>query len=689
MVWNTLSFDPDSVASTSDVASSAMDLAASASDAASSATDKAAAASAAAATAAGKASDASSAVAARSAIWDKASAASSAVIVAAAAASDAGSKASLALGTFRKLGYDAQTGTFTVGNIITGATSGATAVIFEDTGTFLYLTNIVGTFQDDEIIYESALGGELVLNGGFETAGAGGADVFENWGEVASDGSIVDEGSLVHAGSHACKLTQGASIGTQIASDVITTVVGNYYKLSFWTRGDGTNQGIFVVTGAGISQQWTGVPGADYTEVVACGVADGISSYIYFKPGIVNGHIAYYDDASFKQITNAALANGTVTYDDWGAWLDITNTEVARFLSEDEGDEHANEVSISIQVKAVDTFGNESSESEISAVTLGLNILPTDIDEFSITASKIFTKIPILDGDSWTDDSDNGTPSSAEGYVWWNTHTIYYNGIAYVIETGNTDLRYIFWVNGSTAYSSSNTNPTLTDGDFIIAVNNNGAHDLAWNAIANQVIGSAYIQNLAVLNEHVSNLAADKINTGTLEGINIIGNTIKTAASGKAVIITSDGIALYVPTTTGKWDTFKWGDGTKYGTGYLAFIHHSSGLIPFYIQSEQIVADFHFFNRSADPTGVATIGDFAFAEGKPKFCTAAATPGTWKSVLEIEQQAHEADAVTSHSIADASETVDRSDIEDKLDALGTKINAILAKLETTKLFADT
>ena len=47
MAWTSVSFDPDSVASTSDVASSAMDLAASASDAASSATDKAAAASAA------------------------------------------------------------------------------------------------------------------------------------------------------------------------------------------------------------------------------------------------------------------------------------------------------------------------------------------------------------------------------------------------------------------------------------------------------------------------------------------------------------------------------------------------------------------------------------------------------------------------------------------------------------------
>jgi len=97
MGYASVSFDPDSVASNSDAASSALAAAAAASDAASSAGvaaakgsaasskiadksatwDKASAASSAVIVAAGKASDASSAVAARSAIWDKASAASS------------------------------------------------------------------------------------------------------------------------------------------------------------------------------------------------------------------------------------------------------------------------------------------------------------------------------------------------------------------------------------------------------------------------------------------------------------------------------------------------------------------------------------------------------------------------------------------------------------------------------------
>jgi len=372
-----------------------------------------------------------------------------------------------------------------------------------------------------------------------------------------------------------------------------------------------------------------------------------------------------------------------VETDEWSSWVNTVSVEVMRVLTETEQDDHSTEALIYFEVKAVDTFGNESSVSSTSDTTLGLNIQPTDIDDFAITASKIFTKIPVLDGDSWTDD----TPDTNS--VTWNDHTIYYNGAAYPIAAGSTGLKYIFWLNGDPTYSSSDTNPTLTDGDFIIAVNVNGAHDLAWNAIANQVIGSAYIENLAVLNEHVSDLSANKINVGTLQGIDIVGNMIRTSSdpTKKAIIITSEGIALYVPATTGKWGTFKWGDGTQYGTGFLAFIHHSSSLVPFTIQSEQIVADFHLYNRGSDPTGVAAIGDFAFSEGKPKFCTGAGTPGTWKSVIEINQQAHEADAVTSHTIADTGETVDRSDIEDKLNAIGTKINNILSKLESGEHFA--
>ena len=66
------------------------------------------------------------------------------------------------------LDYDTQTANFTVGDVLTGGTSGATARIIADsdagaTGS-LTLRDIVGTFQDDEIITDPS-GGSADVNG--------------------------------------------------------------------------------------------------------------------------------------------------------------------------------------------------------------------------------------------------------------------------------------------------------------------------------------------------------------------------------------------------------------------------------------------------------------------------------------------------------------------------------------------
>lgn len=87
MAFDSVSFDPDSVASNSDAASSALAAAAAASDVASSA-----------AVAAAKGSDASSKIAAKSATWDKASAASS-VAAAAIPKANINAKGDLIVGT--------------------------------------------------------------------------------------------------------------------------------------------------------------------------------------------------------------------------------------------------------------------------------------------------------------------------------------------------------------------------------------------------------------------------------------------------------------------------------------------------------------------------------------------------------------------------------------------------------------
>jgi hypothetical protein len=95
------------------------------------------------------------------------------------------------------LAYDAQTANFTVGLVITGATSGATARITADsdsggTGT-LTVKDIIGVFLDNEIITDTstgsatvngtlthqnavALGSTVVVSTAVETVGGYGAD---------------------------------------------------------------------------------------------------------------------------------------------------------------------------------------------------------------------------------------------------------------------------------------------------------------------------------------------------------------------------------------------------------------------------------------------------------------------------------------------------------------------------------
>ena len=151
----------------------------------------------------------------------------------------------------------------------------------------------------------------------------------------------------------------------------------------------------------------------------------------------------------------------------------------------------------------------------VSATTVGIS--PTDISDFALTASKTFTKIPVLENDAWTDNSP------AAGKIAWNQHNIAYNGAWYQVAAGNsnTTSHYVYWFVGHTGGSGTVANPyitsytvavsapTLDDTKFIIATNVAGVHSLAWNSMANQVIGSAYILDAAITNAKIGLLAVD------------------------------------------------------------------------------------------------------------------------------------------------------------------------------------
>lgn len=166
-----------------------------------------------------------------------------------------------------------------------------------------------------QIIAPPVYGNELIVNGGFETAGVGDPDFFGTWLEYAGTGAIANEATNFRSGAHAVKLSYVAS--SSYIRQPVTVTAGASYYVSFWTRGDGTHQGqyrIYDVTNAA----WiaaaidTGVTGTDYALVSGTFTAPagctGASLYLY-SPISAAGD-AYFDDVSIKQITTASINNG-------------------------------------------------------------------------------------------------------------------------------------------------------------------------------------------------------------------------------------------------------------------------------------------------------------------------------------------------------------------------------------------
>jgi len=156
----------------------------------------------------------------------------------------------------------------------------------------------------------------------------------------------------------------------------------------------------------------------------------------------------------------------------------------------------------------------------VSATTTGVDA--TNIDDFAVTATKMFTNTVILTADIWTDNSP--TPGST---IAWNAHSIVYNGASYPITAGSTALAYIYWTVGNTTYTASATHPTLGNTSFMIAINTAGVHTLVWNSSANMVIGSAFIANAAITNAKIGLLAVTNANINDLSAVKITAGKIQ------------------------------------------------------------------------------------------------------------------------------------------------------------------
>lgn len=158
-------------------------------------------------------------------------------------------------------------------------------------------------------------GPELVLNGGFETATGtaddGTGDTFTSWTANSTGTSRQEITADAHGGTKGLLLVRPAgSGGNASVKQLFTVVPGDIIRLTFWTKGDGTNAGRYFVrdesnvaniiattsTGVTASTTWTMV-GATFTVPAGC-----TSVGLYLFAGAVDNTSAKFDDVSCRKL---------------------------------------------------------------------------------------------------------------------------------------------------------------------------------------------------------------------------------------------------------------------------------------------------------------------------------------------------------------------------------------------------
>jgi hypothetical protein len=266
----------------------------------------------------------------------------------------------------------------------------------------------------------------------------------------------------------------------------------------------------------------------------------------------------------------------------------------------------------------------------------------TDRYPTALTVGPPNTDTPVYSGIVFSDDLVNKQVS-------WTAGTIYYKGTGYAITAGSSGTpKYVYWDQGGSP-TTFNASDTLADGvgphKFIRCVNDNGvAHvigegELYWGEML-------VTETLSALSAQLGDVVA-----GSLNGTQITGGIIRTATSGKRLVMDSNGLRLLYSGGGGLYGTTgnggsnlvygtsgSGGSNAIYGSGMLASLNHANENVPFYVHSETNYGEMHHPDRSSAPSGAAEIGDTCVRDGTVHVCTSAGTPGTWEPATRYEDR---------------------------------------------------
>lgn len=152
---------------------------------------------------------------------------------------------------------------------------------------------------------------ELLSNPGFETFTGteddGTSDDFASWDEIDTDdpsGDIVEAVTTVHGGSYAVKITRTA--GTPyVRQRNITVAPQKLYRFTAWTRGDGSNDGHFIIRDATNAVNTVtdsfGNTNTSYAFFSLVMAAPATCEELWLYLQVASSSTVHYDDASIVE----------------------------------------------------------------------------------------------------------------------------------------------------------------------------------------------------------------------------------------------------------------------------------------------------------------------------------------------------------------------------------------------------
>ena len=178
-----------------------------------------------------------------------------------------------------------------------------------------YIRTAVGSAEgesawiEDYVPPEPSDATELLSNGGFETAGGGGADVFGSWTEVAGDGAIAQDAAIYLFGAKSCKLTSGVLKNTKVYQDIVV-VPSTPYRVEIFCYTASTKKASASVIDTGATETFwiesdlaTSATGVHFTKYEGFFVTPEYCTAVRLQLGCIqeNAEIIYYDGISIEK----------------------------------------------------------------------------------------------------------------------------------------------------------------------------------------------------------------------------------------------------------------------------------------------------------------------------------------------------------------------------------------------------